>query len=209
MDGMHDLGGKQGFSALTVPKPKKQFNYDWEARTFALNGMLVGKGVYNMDEYRHAIERMDPRLYLTAAYYERVLTGIVSLCLEKGLVTAEEMRAALGDMPHVAQPSAAGRLPRSGLPPLSVGQRVRVRNDFVPGHIRMPAYIRGKCGVIVGVTVPYPFPDASAHGLGEFFEPSYDVRFQSSELWGEGCDASEVHVGVFRNYLDIDENDDA
>ena len=28
-------------------------------------------GIFNMDEYRHAIERMEPRHYLAAPYYER------------------------------------------------------------------------------------------------------------------------------------------
>ena len=29
-----------------------------------------------MDEYRYAIERMEPRHYLSASYYERSLTGM-------------------------------------------------------------------------------------------------------------------------------------
>ena len=43
------------------------------------------------------------------------------------------------------------------------GDRVRVRDDYVPGHVRMPGYIRGKTGVVMSVSPPYPFPDAHAH----------------------------------------------
>jgi hypothetical protein len=52
-----------------------------------------------------------------------------------------------------------------------------VKLDFVPGHIRLPAYVRGKIGTVVGESPPYPFPDAHAHGIQAEDEPTYDVRF--------------------------------
>jgi hypothetical protein len=57
----------------------------------------------------------------------------------------------------------------------AIGDRVRVKNEFVSGHVRMPGYIRGKTGVVVGISPPYPFPDASAHNLQSQDEPTYDV----------------------------------
>ena len=33
-----------------------------------------------------------------------------------------------------------------------------MKEDFVPGHIRMPGYIRGKVGVVVSESPAYPFP---------------------------------------------------
>ena len=38
----------------------------------------------------------------------------------------------------------------------AVGEKVRVKNEFVPGHVRMPAYIRGKLGVVVSCRRPIP-----------------------------------------------------
>jgi hypothetical protein len=38
-----------------------------------------------------------------------------------------------------------------------------MKEGFVPGHIRMPECIRGKVGVVVSDSPPYPFPDAHAH----------------------------------------------
>jgi nitrile hydratase len=62
-----------------------------------------------MDEYRHAIERMEPRHYLSASYYERSLTSLATLCVEKGIVTREELeRRAQGHFP-LASASAPGR----------------------------------------------------------------------------------------------------
>jgi nitrile hydratase len=59
-------------------------------RANALYSLAVKCGVFNMDEYRHAIERMTPQHYLMASYYERSLTSLATLCVEKGLVAREE-----------------------------------------------------------------------------------------------------------------------
>src|ERR1700761_4814809 len=109
MDGMHDLGGRQGFGPVRYTLNAKAFHAPWEIRANALYGFAVRCGLFNMDEYRHAIERMEPRHYLTASYYERSLTSLATLCVEKGIVTREELdRRAGGDFP-LAMPSAPGR----------------------------------------------------------------------------------------------------
>jgi nitrile hydratase subunit beta len=74
--------------------------------------------------------------------------------------------------------------------------------DYVPGHIRMPGYIRGKTGVVVSESPAYPFPDAHAHGVPAQDEPTYDVRFRSEDLWPNSSDPALVHVGVFQSYLE-------
>ena len=75
MDGIHDLGGRQGFGPIRYSAGAPAFHEDWEKRVNALYGMAVRRGIFNMDEYRHAIERMPPRHYLSASYYERSLTS--------------------------------------------------------------------------------------------------------------------------------------
>jgi nitrile hydratase len=62
--------------------------------------------------------------------------------------------------------------------------------------------IRGKTGVVVGVSPAYPFPDAHAHGVEAADEPTYDVRFNAEELWPNSADPAFVHVGVFESYLE-------
>ena len=64
MDGFHDLGGRQGFGKVTPEGKKEAFQEAWEIRISAISGKLVSRHVYNMDEYRYAIERMDPRHYV-------------------------------------------------------------------------------------------------------------------------------------------------
>ena len=67
------------------------FHADWEAHVFALNQALLRRGVYNLDEFRDAIERMPPEKYLAASYYERWFAAITTLLAEKGVATPEEL----------------------------------------------------------------------------------------------------------------------
>jgi nitrile hydratase subunit beta len=202
MDGMHDLGGRQGFGAIRYTHNAPAFHAAWEVRANSLYAFAVRRGIFNMDEYRHAIERMEPRHYLAASYYERSLTSLATLLIEKGIVTREELeRRAEGFFP-LAAPSAPGRTNVPTRERFQPGDRVRVRADYVPGHVRMPGYIRGKAGVVVYESPAYPFPDAHAHGVEAQDEPTYDVRFRSEDLWPDSADAALVHVGVFQSYLE-------
>ena len=202
MDGMHDLGGKQGFGPVRHSPRAHVFHEEWEKRANALLALAVKSGFLNMDEYRHAIERMEPRHYLSAGYYERSLTGLLTLLVEKGVVSREELERIAGGAIPLSLPSAPGRSNAAARVRFAKGDRVRVKEDFVPGHIRMPAYIRGKTGVVVAESPAYPFPDAHAHGVHAEDEPTYDVAFRAEELWPRGADSALVHVGIFQSYLE-------
>ena len=201
MDGVHDLGGKQGFGKVRYSPDATAFHAPWEVRANSLYAFAVRNGIFNMDEYRHAIERMDPRHYLTASYYERSLTATMTLCVEKGIVSREDLERRAGEKIPLSGPSAPGRANVASRQRFKPGDRVKVRLDSVPGHMRMPGYIRGKEGVVVGVSPAYPFPDAHAHGVDSQDEPTYDVRFRTQDLWPDSSDEALVHVGVFESYL--------
>ena len=202
MDGLHDLGGKQGFGPVRYTPNARAFHEPWEVRVNSLYALAVRLGIFNMDEYRHAIERMEPRHYLSASYYERSLTSLATLCVEKGVLTRDELERRAGGFFPLAAPSAPGRTNIADRERFEPGDRVRVRLDHVPGHVRMPGYIRGKSGVVVGVSPVYPFPDAHAHSIEAVDEPTYDVRFRAEELWPESAEPALVHVGVFQSYLE-------
>jgi len=202
MDGVHDLGGRQGFGPVRYTHDASAFHARWEVRVNALYAQAVRAGLFNMDEYRHAIERMEPRHYLSASYYERSLTSLATLCVEKGIVPLAELEERAGGTFRIAQPAAPGRGNVASRTSFVPGDRVRVRDDHVAGHVRMPAYIRGRTGVVVGVSPAYPFPDAHAHGVAADDEPTYDVRFHADELWPGAAEPAFVHVGVFESYLE-------
>src|SRR5215218_9089674 len=129
MDGVHDLGGRQGFGRVRYTLDAPAFHATWEVRANALYGHAVRRGLFNMDEYRHAIERMEPRHYLSAGYYERTLTSLASLLVEKGVVTRAELERRAGGAFPRALPSAAGRGNVASRQRHAIGDRVRVRDD--------------------------------------------------------------------------------
>jgi nitrile hydratase len=85
MSRSHDVGGTEGVGAISREADEPAFHQDWEARVFALNRLLLARRVYNLDEFRYAIERMAPDAYARASYYERWLVAIETLLREKGV----------------------------------------------------------------------------------------------------------------------------
>ena len=127
MDSMHDLGGKQGFGRVEY----KRANYKetWEPRIRALQAYGVNSKIFNMDEFRHAIERMAPVHYMSAPYFERHLTAVATLLVEKGLTTQEELVTAVDGEYPLALPLGPGRMASENPPNFKVGDRVTVKGD--------------------------------------------------------------------------------
>ena len=90
MSRIHDVGGMTGFPTIVEESDEPPFHADWEAHVFALNAGLIRRGIYNLDEFRDAIERMPPERYLAASYYERWFAAITTLLAEKRVATPEE-----------------------------------------------------------------------------------------------------------------------
>jgi nitrile hydratase subunit beta len=210
MDGIHDLGGTQGFGkvphAVNTLSYKPVFHEDWEHLAYSLLFLAAdGLKSFSVDELRHAIERMDTRHYFASPYYDRINVGTATLLVEQGVTTQEELNKALGSEFKLAKPySSEGRPAKTGRKPFEPGDVVEVRNEFVPGHIRMPGYVRGKRGVILHrTTEKWPFPDAIGHGdKGAAHEPTYHVQFKVSDVWGSAADDGFVVVDLFESYLD-------
>jgi nitrile hydratase len=88
---VNDVGGMAGFPPIVEEADEPRFHSDWEAHVFALNGALIRRGVYNLDEFRDAQERLPVQEYLAASYYERWFAAITTLLVEKGVATADEL----------------------------------------------------------------------------------------------------------------------
>jgi nitrile hydratase len=82
----HDVGGMTGFGAIERETDEPPFHHEWEARVFALNRRLLQLGIYNLDEFRFAVERMPPAAYLASSYYEKWFVAIELLLREKGVL---------------------------------------------------------------------------------------------------------------------------
>ena len=206
MDGIHDLGGMQGFGAVDHSPAEPAFQHQWEAAARALLQLVAGTVRASGGEFRHSIERMDPGHYLTSSYYEHWLTAAATLAVEHGLVTHSELEArAGGRFPlsgPVLAPPVADPGPGVARPRFAVGDRVRVRAWHPPGHTRCPRYVRGKTGTVVRVDGIHSVPDIEAHGPARRHEPTYSIRFEAAELWDDGQNGACVHADLWDSYLE-------
>jgi len=87
----------------------------------------------------------------------------------------------------------------------AVGDRVRVREAYPPGHLRTPHFIRGKQGQVTRVIGAFANPEELAYGRkGLPKRPLYWVQFPQTELWPDyagGEDDSAV-VDVYEHWLE-------
>ena len=221
MNGAHDLGGMHGFGPVVADGGSHVRYATWEYRTHALLRVALQGGLFNVDEFRHAIERLNPAEYLASSYYERWQKSIERLLVEKGVVTSETVSARMAllrDQPNATLPEppptvmpGAGRVvlgvptmaPLRAEPGFREGDAVRARNEHRTGHTRLPRYVRGRRGVIHRVLGVHVFPDTHAHGRGEQAQPLYSVRFEASELLSESAEAAAaVYVDLWESYLE-------
>ena len=211
MDGVHDLGGVEGFGAIghrvNTVTYKPYFEESWEHLPYCLAFIAFGPAnLFRLDEARYASERIEPVQSMGMSYWDRILTSGISLYIERGIVTKDELEEVAGGTVPVAMKRAApGRQARPAGNGYQVGDKIRVRDEHVPGHVRAPGYTRGKRGTIVHrTTKKFPFPDSAGHAMPAEAEPTYHVRFERCELWGEGAGKGAVYVDLWQSYLESD-----
>ncbi|MDX8349619.1 nitrile hydratase subunit beta [Cognatiyoonia sp. IB215446] len=61
---------------------------------------------------------------------------------------------------------------------------MRVRADMPPGHVRTPAYLRGKTGWVERRLGDFKNPEQLAYGISAKPAPLLRVRFTMAEIWG-------------------------
>ena len=178
---VHDLGGTRGHGRVVVETDEPVYHARWEGRVHGMMRRLLESRAFNLDQFRHAVERM-PR-YLGSSYYERWLWALERLVRD-------------------VAPAAAPRSGRTRAAAFSVGDRVRTRDVDPPGHTRLPGYARGKRGVIEAVHGSYRLPDTNAELLSVDWEPVYTVAFDALELWGPEAELrASVRIDLWQSYL--------
>lgn len=223
MDGIHDLGGMQGFDPVDPSDDVVGFHEDWEGLVHSAFVGTLGSGVHNMDEFRHAIERMEPGHYLNAAYYDRWLMAVSTLAVEHGVVSPEELRERTAAMTD-DETSISERRDQELIdelidgvvdaysawgdeqePAFEPGDEVQVRHMHPDGHTRCPDYVRSARGTIMEHRGTHTLPDAHAHGE-DGADPVYNVAFERSELW-DTDDSSQsdgddvIRIELWESYL--------
>lgn len=216
MNGVHDMGGMTDFGPIQREADEPVFHACWEARVRGMVDKIVGEHL-NWDEFRFVMERISPAEYLSASYYQRWLTGLEQILVEKGLLVTDDFRHALdGWSPDVVQPvpprvaEDADRVRTKDARHFKTGDQVTVRNIQPSGYTRVPRYVRGKRGTVERALGVFALPDTNAAGLGLDLEPVYAVRFTARKLWGESASSRDsVCVDLWQSYLRGESNSDA
>ena len=216
MDGIHDLGGMEGFGPIPIEEDEPVFHADWEARVMALRILMSFWRKWNLDAGRHSLENLPPADYLRFTYYEKWLASLVNLMVGADLVAAEEVAAghaapgAEKSTPPVDAEALNQFLPRGrpssrvieAEPRFGVGDRVRTAEHMHSGHHRLPRYARGRTGEIILHHGAHVLPDTHATLAGEDPQHLYTVKFAARDLWGDEAAARDtVTVDLWEGYL--------
>lgn len=216
MNGLHDMGGVDGFGSVEPEPDEPVFHEEWEARVFALSRAMGYVGLWNLDMVRAGQEAFSPSNYLSFSYFKRWALGLEDLLVEHQLVTREEIAAGrmLRTGKQLARKLSASAVPAMTVRPsfarpapaparFTVGDRVRTANMHPPTHTRLPRYARGRFGVIDRVHGCHVYPDSAAIRRGENPQWLYTVLFEGRELWGEDSSPRlKVSIEAFEPYLE-------
>jgi nitrile hydratase beta subunit len=216
MDGIHDMGGMDGFGKVVPEANEPPFHAPWEGRMLALQRAMLYAGGWQIDMSRSAQERLPPQTYLSVSYYKRWELAMESNVIERGLADPDEIAAGhalrqgktlkrklTADI--VREGMTRGSFYRQAQAParFNPGDRVRTRNIHPATHTRLPRYARGRVGVVERQQGCCAFPDSVATDKGDSPQWLYTVVFDGRELWGPDTDPTlKVSIDAFEPYLE-------
>lgn len=217
MNGVHDMGGMDGFGPVEVEPNEPVFHHDWEGRVMAMVRVMGANGGLNIDSQRFARESLPPVAYLASTYYRKWFLAIENQLIDRNMLSADEMAA--GHSLRQSPPLKRGKFTLDDISRISVrgsfarpaqapaifkpGDKVRARNINPVTHTRLPRYVRGHSGIVERINGCHVFPDSSAHDKGDNPQWVYTVVFDSRELWGDGADPTlKVSIEAFEPYLE-------
>ncbi len=222
MDGIHDLGGKQGYGPIDVTAP--DFAQDWERRQWALSQTMTAPPC-TIDWWRHTVECLMPRDYMTMPYFQKWTTTEMALNYHAGVFTLSELvsgqsatpapdvRAEVYDIPALLEQQRGQNhsfaVPVERPPRFALGDTVVTNRHAGTGHTRLPAYARAATGTIVAHHGGHAYPDACAHAPDRAAGPEqdlahhlYTVEFTAAMLWPETAHPEDtVRLDLWEPYL--------
>ncbi len=218
MDGIHDLGGKQGHGPVDVDDGDEVFHHEWEGREWGIAQCARTPGI-TIDWWRHCRELIMPEDYLARPYFDSWAQTDFATYIEAGWITLDEIDAGKSlhsddrygdqapamslqqvldeDRAHAHRFDGEVETP----PRFSPGQSVVAASHGHRGHTRLPQYVRGRRGEIHAYNGAHVFPDLSAAGREEF-QHCYNVMFRAAELWPEAAGSNDkVFLDLWESYL--------
>jgi nitrile hydratase len=215
MDGIHDLGGREGFGPIRWKSDEhgQAFHEEWQARVWAIAMLMFAKwrrddSGWTPDWFRHVLERIDPADYLTMNYFDKWVQSCTAVLIDEGTFDLDDFvsgvssaRSAgverLGERAEPGQTSPTGAADAMFV----IGAAVQAKSTIGAMHTRLPSYIRGRSGLIDAHHGMQPLADASARGEVKR-EHLYTVVFTASELWPEATDRKDrIYIDLWESYL--------
>jgi len=214
MDGIHDLGGKQGFGIIDRAHEDDPYHGDHDARAYGLSVSLRAERPYPIDWFRHVRELIDPVDYLTRPYFDSWLQTSLALAIDRGVLeldevtgkktsvtafedakpmTPEDVRQMVVTPPNFERPT-------NQKPSFAIGGKVLTDAHGHTGHTRLPAYARNAVGVIHAHHGAHPLPDAEARGQ-DVIEHLYTIEFLASDLFPEVTNNDVIYLDLWESYL--------
>lgn len=93
-------------------------------------------------------------------------------------------------------------------PVFRVGDSVRVADAYPPGHVRTPAFLRGRHGTVIRHFGAFANPERLAYGMNGLPKLNlYQVLFTMDEVWhGDGAYAptDTVTADIFEPWLEAE-----
>ena len=94
MDGIADMGGTEGWGPTRPPLVDEPvFGEAWEGRAFALALLSTRLAGWNLDAFRHALERLSRAAYLDDGYFGRWLNAAALVLTDSALLAPKEVEA--------------------------------------------------------------------------------------------------------------------
>jgi nitrile hydratase subunit beta len=87
MDGIHDVGGEQGFGRVEPTAEEPPFKQDWEARLVGIFRAITRprEADWNAYKFRFTREQLPPIEYLTRPYFDQWYRTYAAMLLGSGL----------------------------------------------------------------------------------------------------------------------------
>ncbi|WP_229266559.1 nitrile hydratase subunit beta [Leptospira sp. severe_002] len=218
MNGVHDMGGMDGFGKVEAEKNEPPFHEPWEGRVLAMNRAMGATGIWNIDMSRYSREVLKPATYLAASYYQKWFLGLRNMLLERGFIDADELEKGhalrpgkplkrgpfeMKDVERVLNRAKFGRQTNTQ-PKFKIGDKVRCKNINPATHTRLPRYVRGHIGIVELNHGTHVYPDTVSIDGTENPQWLYTVVFTNQELWGPDADPTiKVSIDAFEPYLEL------
>jgi len=107
MDGIADMGGTEGWGPTHPPRVDEPvFPEPWRGRAFALTLLSIRLAGWNIDAFRHAVERLDRNAYLAEGYDGRWLNAAELVLTDSAVLAPEAVEARARNLlgQHVPEP---------------------------------------------------------------------------------------------------------